>query len=56
MSGLVYLQRALCAVRALTYCCWKTFITSVSKFKDFLTCPELAGRTAPLFVIMSSKQ
>lgn len=34
VSGLVYLRRALCAATALTYCFWKAFLTSVSKFKD----------------------
>lgn len=31
MSRLVYLQRALGAVRALTYCFWVTSVTSVVK-------------------------
>lgn len=34
MSGLVYLQRTLCAMRALTDCFWKTFLTLESKVRD----------------------
>lgn len=47
VSGLVYLQRALCAARALTYCFWKTFLTSVSKFRNLSHIPSASWQNNP---------
>lgn len=47
VSGLVHLQRALCAARALTYCFWKSFLTSVSKFRDLSHIPGASWQNCP---------
>jgi len=57
ISGLVYLQRTLCAVRALTDCLWKTFLTSEPKFRDLSDIIQVIWRKkTPLFVITSDQQ
>lgn len=47
VSRRVYLQRALCAVRTMAYCFWKTFLTSVSKFRDLSHIPSAGWQNFP---------
>lgn len=58
LSRLVYLQRTLCAVRALTDCFWKTFLTLESKFRDLshITRTSWQEKKHPLFVIILYQQ